>query len=118
VPRSIPSVSGAGDYTQSPGYDQVITNRGQTLGQLVLDYTAFDGGRRNAQVRAARYAAEAATLGVAAARAQIVFDATVAYFDLLRARGQERTLDADLSRLGGYAKIVEALETQRPCDPQ
>src|SRR6202521_2746038 len=55
-----PSVFGAGDYTQSPGYDEKITTRGQTLGQLVLEYTAFDGGRRNDQVRTARYAAEAA----------------------------------------------------------
>jgi outer membrane protein TolC len=105
-----PSVFGAGDYTQSPGYDQVITNRGQTLGQLVFQYTAFDGGRRNAQVRAAHYAAEAAILGVAAAQAQIVFDTTVAYFDLLRARGQEQALDTNLTRLDGYARIVEALE--------
>jgi outer membrane protein len=105
-----PSVFGAGDYTQSPGYDQKITNRGQTLGQLVFEYTAFDGGRRNAQVRAARYAAEAAMLGVAAVQAQIIFDATVAYFDLLRTRGQEQALDANLARLGGYLRIVEGLE--------
>ena len=105
-----PTLSGAGEYTQSPGYDQVITNRGMTLGQLVLAYTAFDGGRRNDQVRAARYAAEAAMLGVAAVRAQIVFDTTVAYFDLLRARNQEKDLSADFDRLGGYVAIVEALE--------
>ena len=105
-----PNISAAGDYMQAPGYDQTITNRGQTLGELVLDYTVFDGGRRNDQVRAARYAAEAATLGVSAVRAQIVFDTTVAYFDLLRARGQEQALEANLGRLGGYVKIVEALE--------
>src|SRR6266851_5272801 len=88
-----PSVFGAADYTQSPGYDQIITNRGQTLAQLVFEYTAYDGGRRNAQVRAARYVAEAAMLGVAAVQAQIVFDTSVVYFDLLRARGQEQALD-------------------------
>lgn len=105
-----PNISAAGDYMQAPGYDQTITNRGQTLGQLVLEYTAFDGGRRNDQVRAARYAAEAATLGIAAVRAQIVFDTTVAYFDLERARGQQRLLEANLARLTGYVKIVEGLE--------
>jgi outer membrane protein len=104
-----PSIFGAGDYTQSPGYDQIITNRGQTLAQLVLDYTAFDGGRRNAQVRAARYAAEAATLGTAAVRAQIVFDATVAYYDLVRAQAEEHEANANFDRLGGYVAIVEAL---------
>lgn len=105
-----PDISGAGDYTQSPGYDQIVTNRGQTLAQLVLGYTAYDGGRRSDQVRAARYAAEAATLGVAAVRAQIVFDTTVAYFDLVRARGQESHLSINVDRLGGYVAIVDALE--------
>jgi outer membrane protein TolC len=105
-----PDIAGAGDYTQSPGYDQVITNRGQTLAQLVLGYTAYDGGRRSDQVRAARYAAEAARLGVAAVRAQIVFDTTVAYFELLRAREQESRLGTNLNRLTGYVAIVEALE--------
>jgi outer membrane protein len=105
-----PSLSGAGDYMQAPGYDRTVTNGGQTLGQLVLDYTVFDGGRRNAQVRAARYAAEAATLGVAAVRAQIVFDTTAAYFDLLRARREEQALNANLARIGGYVRIVEVLE--------
>jgi outer membrane protein TolC len=105
-----PSLSGAGDYMQAPGYDRTITNGGQTLAQLVVGYTAFDGGRRDAKSRAARYAAEAATLGVVAVRAQIVFDTTVAYFDLIRARGEEHDLDANVARLGGYIKVVEALE--------
>jgi outer membrane protein TolC len=105
-----PRLGGAAEYTQSPGYNQKITNRGMTLGQLVFEYIAFDGGRRNAQVRAARYAAEAATLGIAAVQAQIVFDTTVAYFDLLRARGQEQEIGANLARLSGYVRIVEALQ--------
>jgi outer membrane protein TolC len=101
---------GAGQYAQMPGYDQTITNRGMTLAQLTSDYTIFDGGRRNDQVRAARYAAEAAILGVAAVRAQITFDTSVAYFDLLRAREQESSLGANLNRLASYVAIVEALE--------
>jgi outer membrane protein TolC len=105
-----PNIGGAGDYSQSPGYDEVVTNRGQTLAQLVLDYTAYDGGRRSDQLRAARYASEGAMLGVAAVRAQVVFDTTIAYFDLLRTRGQESHLSTNLDRLGGYAAIVEALE--------
>jgi outer membrane protein TolC len=105
-----PSIFAAGEYTQSPGYDPIVTNRGETLGQAVLDYTAFDGGRRLAQVRAARYAAEAATLGAAAARAQIVFDATVAFYDLVRAGAAEREATTSFDRLGGYVAIVEALQ--------
>jgi outer membrane protein TolC len=106
----LPDIGAAGDYSQSPGYDEVVTNRGQTLAQLMLDYTAYDGGRRSDRLRAAHYASEAAMLGVAAVRAQVVFDTTVAYFDLLRTRGQESHLSTNLDRLGGYVAIVEALE--------
>jgi outer membrane protein TolC len=106
----LPDIGAAGDYSQSPGYNEVVTNGGQTLAQLVLGYTAYDGGRRSDRVRAARYASEAAMLGVAAVRAQIVFDATVAYYDLVRARGQQSHLSTNLGRLGGYVAIVEALE--------
>ena len=42
-----PTISGAGQYTQMPGYDQVITNRGMTLAQRVSEYAIFDSGRRN-----------------------------------------------------------------------
>jgi outer membrane protein TolC len=81
-----PSIAAGAGYIQAPGYDKVITNPGQTT-SLLLDYTAYDGGRRDSRLRATRYAAEAAALGVNAARAQIVFvDTTVAYFDLTRGR--------------------------------
>src|ERR1700733_376699 len=33
-----PSLAGNGDYMQAPGYDEVVTNHGQTLAQLGLDY--------------------------------------------------------------------------------
>ena len=105
-----PSIFGAGDYMQAPGYDRTMSNGGQTLAEATLDYTVFDGGRRLAQVRAARYAAEAATLGASAVRAQIVFDATVAYYDLVRAEAEQREAGANFDRLGGYVRIVEALQ--------
>jgi outer membrane protein TolC len=104
-----PSIAGTGDYQQSPGYQEVITNRGQTLAQLGLDYVAYDGGRRAAQVRSAGYAAEASALGLATARNQIIFDTTVAYFDLLRARDAEIELQANAARLAQYVKVVGAL---------
>ncbi|HEX4209067.1 MAG TPA: TolC family protein [Candidatus Binataceae bacterium] len=104
-----PSIAGIGDYQQSPGYQEVVTNRGQTLAQLGLDYTAYDGGRRAAQVRSAGYAAEASALGVDAARNQIIFDTSVAYFDLLRARDAEIELQANADRLAQYVKVVGAL---------
>lgn len=53
---------------------------------------------------------EASRLGVAAARAQIVFDTSIAYFDLLRARGTQRDLQASLERLTRYVTTIEQLE--------
>jgi outer membrane protein TolC len=105
----LPNISAGGEYLQEPGYDPVVTNRGQTDLLLSLNYTAFDGGQQLARLRAARYAAEAATLGVAAMRAQIVFDARVAYFDLARARAERAELSDSLARLDRYVAIVEAL---------
>jgi len=105
-----PNIEAGAEYNQAPGYDQIITNRGLTFAQLMLGYTVYDGGRRTDQARAAQYAAEAATLGVDAARAQIVFDVSVAYFDLMRQRERASELEASLERLAGYVRIVESLE--------
>src|SRR5579859_87039 len=106
-----PTIAANGEYNQAPGYDRTITNRGLTLAQLGLDYTAFDGGRRAAQLSAARYTAEAAKLGVDATRASIVFATTVAYFDLLRAHATVAELERSLSRLTQYLAIVERLRS-------
>src|SRR5580700_2121590 len=105
-----PDLSGTGEYNQAPGYDQRISNRGLTLGQLQANYTVYDGGRRQAQVRSARYAAQAARLGIQAAQAQIVFDTTVAYFDLLRNDDVVAEHEKRLKRLNTYVSIVEALD--------
>jgi outer membrane protein TolC len=61
-------------------------------------------------VRSARYAAQAARLGIQAAQAQIVFDATVAYFDLLRNDDVVAEHEKRLKRLNTYVSIVEALD--------
>ncbi len=105
-----PNLSTIGEYNQAPGYDQRISNRGLTVAQLTADYTVYDGGRRQAQVRAARYAAQAAQFGIQAAQAQIVFDTTVAYFDLLRSDAVVTEHEKRLKRLNTYAAIVDALE--------
>ena len=105
-----PTVGAGAEYYQAPGYNQVITNRGLSAGMLTLDYTAWDWGRRRALVRAAEYVNEASRLGVAAARAQIVFDTSIAYFDLLRARGTQQALQASLERMTRYVTTIQALE--------
>ena len=105
-----PTIGAGAEYYQAPGYNEVVTNRGLSAGMLTLDYTAWDWGRRQALVRAAQYVTEASRLGVAAARAQIVFDTSVAYFDLLRARGTQQALQASLERLSRYVTTIQALE--------
>ena len=104
-----PTIAANGEYYQAPGYSKTITNGGLTQAELALDYTAFDGGRRSSQLRAASYVAQAAKLGVDVARAQIVFDTTVAYFDLAHARGMARELQRSVERLTQYLAIVENL---------
>jgi len=105
-----PSVLGNGEYYQPSGYDKAISNGGLTQAQLALTYTAFDGGRRSAQLRAARYVAQAAALGIKAAQAQIAFDTAAAYFDLLRESQSQAELAASVSRLAKYVNIIEALQ--------
>jgi outer membrane protein len=105
-----PTVDGLGEYNQAPGYSKAITNGGLTQAQLALDCTVWDGGRRSSQLRAARYLAEASRLGVDVARAQIVFDTTVAYYDLARARGAVAEQRRSLARLTQYLVIVEQLQ--------
>jgi outer membrane protein len=105
-----PTVGGVGEYNQAPGYSKALTNGGLTQAQLALDYTVWDGGRRSSQLRAARSVAEASRLGVDVARAQIVFDTTVAYYDLARARGAMAEQRRSLARLTQYLAIVEQLQ--------
>jgi outer membrane protein len=105
----LPAIDGVAEYNDSPGYDPTISNNGLSLAQLTLGYTAFDGGRRTALLRAARYAREAAMLGVRAARAQIAYDVSVAYFDLMRAQETGDEQQASLERLSRYVSIIESL---------
>ncbi len=105
-----PALSARAEYYQAPGYDTVITNRGLSSGLLSLDYTAIDFGRRMSRVRAARYAAEAARLGIVATRAQIVFDVKVAYFDLLRTRHAVAETQANVNRLNRYLGTISTLQ--------
>jgi outer membrane protein TolC len=104
-----PSLSAGSEYLQAPGYSIAVTNGGLSDAMLTLNYTAFDFGRRLAQARAALYQSEADLYGVHAARARIIFDTTVAYYDLVRAREIERELVTDDARLKRYVAVVKSL---------
>ncbi len=105
----LPTVAANTEYYQAPGYAEVITNRGLSSAMLTLNWTAFDFGRRLARLNSARYASEAARLGITAAQAQIVFDTKVAYFDLVRANRAVAELQSNLERLTRYVGTVETL---------
>ncbi len=105
-----PTLASGVEYYQAPGYNPTISNRGLSAALVTLDYTAWDWGRRQARLRAAEYVLEASRLGVAAARAQIVFDTTVAYFDLLRAHDAQKFLQGSLQRLERYVATIESLK--------
>ena len=104
-----PSLSVGSEYMQAPGYSVAITNGGLSDAMLTLNYTAYDFGRRLAQARAALYQSEADRYGIHAARAQIVFDTTVAYYDVVRAQEIERELNTDDARLKRYVTVVKEL---------
>ncbi len=104
-----PTLGGHVEYSQQPGWNEVVTNRGLSTMQAMADYVAFDGGRRNAQVRSARYGLLAAGQGAVFARSQIVFDTKVAFFDLLRAQSTEAELIESQTRLQHFAAILSEL---------
>jgi outer membrane protein, adhesin transport system len=104
-----PSISTGGEYYNAPGYDEVVTNRALSAAMVMATYTAWDWGRRTAKWRAARYVAEAARLGLAAAQAQIAYDTTVAYEELFRAHQSSDELRTSLERLERYVATIEAL---------
>ena len=106
-----PSLSVGSEYAQFPGYSIAITNGGLSDAMLALNYTVFDFGRRMAAARAALYQSEADSFGVHVARAQIIFDTTVAYYDVVRTQEIERELITDEARLKRYVAVVKALRT-------
>ncbi len=105
-----PSLDGNLSYYQAPGYNPTITNGAETAAQVRLNYTAYDFGRRLAAMRAARYAADAARLGVSAAQSQIVFDTTIAYCDLARSRRAVAEWHTSFDRLSRYVAVIGELE--------
>ncbi|MGA7762320.1 MAG: TolC family protein [Candidatus Binataceae bacterium] len=106
-----PSLSAGSEYMQAPGYSIAVTNGGLSSALLTLNYTAYDFGHQAALARAALYQSQAAQYGIPAARAQIVFDTTVAYYDLQRAREVERELESNAARLRRYVAVIQRERT-------
>ena len=105
----LPSLRADIQYLQEPGYRQAITDRGLSAAQLIADYLVYDGGRRVSQLHAARFAEQASQFGLAAARNQVAFDTTAAFYGLIRASQIARELQASTQRLSRYTAVVQAL---------
>jgi outer membrane protein TolC len=105
-----PFLSSDLEYQQTPGYDPVVTNRGQTTATVNLTYTAIDFGRRLALAHAAEYQSAAAMYGVRAARMQIIFAATTSYFNLLRNRELILEYQKSYDRMQRYETVIERLQ--------
>jgi len=104
-----PSLLAGSEYLQTPGYSTAVTNGGLSDALITLNYTAYDFGHRVAQAHAALYQSEADRYGIDVARQQIIFDTTVAYYDLARARDTEHEFRADSLRLKRYVEVIKAL---------
>src|SRR5580704_16020873 len=96
------------EYFQEPGYREAITNRGLAAGQLLADYQLFDGGRRLAQLRAAQFAEQASSLGLDAARSQVIFDTSVAFYNLVHSAQALEELRNSQKRLALYNNVVSS----------
>jgi len=96
-------------YLQEPGYREAITNRGVAATQLIGDYLIYDGGRRQARLRAAKYALDSSRFGLAIARNRVVFDTTVAFFGLIHASRSEREMRASVERLQRCLSVLANL---------
>ena len=106
-----PSLAAGSEYMQAPGYSAAVTNGGLSDALITFDYTAYDFGHRGALALAALYQSEADRYGIEVARQQIVFDTTIAYYDLSRARDLEREFRADSLRLKRYVEVIKVLRS-------
>jgi outer membrane protein TolC len=93
-------------YGHSEGYDVVVTNGGVTALGVAVDTTLLDGGRRDAELAAARARLRSAAAIEQQRRADVAFAVRTAYFTALAARDDAaihadavHTLSADLAVL-------------------
>jgi outer membrane protein len=86
------------DLGTPPVFDRTLVQ-----GRLSLGYVLFDGGRRGAGIGRARALDEAAAAGVAAARMQVMEDATSSYLGVLTSAGVAEA----------HRRRISALEAER-----
>jgi outer membrane protein len=98
-------------FGRSFGYDPVLSNGGQIIGQLVLQQSLFDGGIRG--LKSDQLALDVERLGREERKTDrdLVFAVTQAFFESLRAK-EEVALEAEgVAQLSAYADLVRRLQT-------
>ena len=71
----------------------------------------FDGGRQLAQLRAGQYAEQSSRLGLDSARSQVIFETSVAFYNLVHASQVLEDLRGSSKRIALYANAILSLRS-------
>jgi outer membrane protein TolC len=105
-----PVLSAESGYGRAYGYDEAVTNGGDTHAIVKLETTLFDGGAGIARGAEAKAKLSSARSDERARRAEVAFAAIEAYLGILSAR-RERQLQVEVAaELESYASLVDRLE--------
>jgi len=106
----LPVLSAESGYGRSYGYDEAVTNGGDTHAIVKLETILFDAGAGLARGAEAKAKLRSARSGERSRRAEVAFAATEAYLGILTAK-RERELQAEVAaELESYAALVDRLE--------
>ncbi len=109
----LPVLSAESGYGRAYGYDEAVTNGGDTHAIVKLETTLFDGGAGIARGAEAKAKLLGARSDERSRRAEVAFAATEAYLGILSAR-RERELQVEVAaELESYASLVDRLELRR-----
>ncbi len=100
---------GAGEEPADGGLEDLPFGRENTWrASLSLSQTIYSGGRIGAQQLVARVGRETAELGLTTARAQVLFEATQAYYDAALSERLVTIAEASLQQAGATLQQVQA----------
>ena len=98
-----------GNGTDTSGFENLPFGRANTWRiSLALSQNVYTGGRQQAQEAVAQAGRESAAQGVSTARAQLLFDATQAYYDLALSDRLVRIAEATRDQAGATLRQTQA----------
>jgi outer membrane protein TolC len=105
-----PVLSAESGYGRAYGYDEAVTNGGDTHAIVKLETTLFDGGAGIARGAEAKAKLSSARSDERSRRAEVAFAATEAYLGILSASRERELQVAVAAELERYASLVDRLE--------